>query len=238
MPTTGSVIVAIGLLLSSAAESAVEEMTANELAAQSLRYLEAELRPTHPNATVSIEVLPLDARLRFPTCATLAFSRRGGPYGRVSVTAKCRSPMAWSAVLPARVNVMSPVVVLRRPLPRNSLIGAGDLTLEPRDLADLRGDFVTDPTLVTGWTTKRDLAAGAVLTARQLKPSITVGRGDEVKITAGTGPIRVQATGTALTQGATGELISVRNITSERLIRAWVTGPGRVTIRPPEARLE
>jgi len=57
-----------------------------------------------------------------------------------------------------------------------------------------------------------------------------VRRGDQVVISARSGGINVRMQGEALSGGTLGQQISVRNLTSQRVIRARVAGPGQVEV--------
>ncbi len=74
-----------------------------------------------------------------------------------------------------------------------------------------------------------------MLSARQLVAPIAVNKGDEVKIRSGDGPVAVSMNGTALGDGMPGEQIAVRNVQSERVIKAWVVAPGLVSTGPRAA---
>jgi len=214
------------------AETPLETWTSAALAARVATTLRDQAAQANPGRDVSVDVERLDPRLTFVACAELSLSTQGGPYGRVTAIARCDRPRAWSAAIPATVSVRAPVAVLSHPLPRDARITSADVALEPRDLGTLHGDYATDVAAVTGWTAKRALDAGTVLSARYLKPAAVVARGDTVQISSARGSVAVHAAGTALGPGVAGEQISVRNLASDRIVRAWVTGPGMVSASP------
>jgi len=69
---------------------------------------------------------------------------------------------------------------------------------------------------------------------RQLDAPIAVNKGDEVRIRSGQGLIAVSMNGTALGSGMPGEQIPVRNVQSDRVVKAWIVAPGLVSTGPPE----
>ncbi len=215
------------------ATTATAEMNATELGATVQRLLLGDARKDFPKADVRVQVNSLDARLRFAACENFSITRHGSrQYGRVSVTARCEAPQPWAASMTGSIEVWRPVAVAARALDNNSVLRADDIAMESRNLADLRNQYISDPTRVVGWSPRRPLAVGTVLSLRQLEAPITVNKGDVVRIRSSTGTVVVNANGTALDKGMPGEQIAVRNVQSDRVVRAWVVGPGLVSTGP------
>ena len=213
-----------------AADDVPPQLDAHDISAKVQSFLLEAAHAEHPNADVRVSVNPLDSRLRFPVCDNLRLTPHGqNVYGRVSVTLRCDTPNAWAASVTAVVEVLSPVVVALHGLPSGSTIKADDIAVEPRDLADVRDQFIDAPERAIGWTTRRPIAPGTVLSARTLVAPITVTKGDQVNIRSGQGMVVVTMQGTALTNGMPGEQIAVRNLQSQRIIKAWVVAPGLVS---------
>ncbi len=208
-------------------------MSVHELSDRAAAVIRASALEAHPGADVSVEMFPLDSRLTFPDCANLEIKVQGTPLGRASALARCTGPHPWSATLPARIAVSKPVVVARRPVPRGATITAADVELSPQDIGDLRGQYLTALDDAVGAEAKRDLHVDTAVAPRHLKVPMAVRRGDQVSIVSQQGMVVVYATGTALANGKPGDQIGVRNSQSERVIRAWVIGRGRVRSGSP-----
>jgi flagella basal body P-ring formation protein FlgA len=73
--------------------------------------------------------------------------------------------------------------------------------------------------------------AGMVLTPALLKPQLLIKRGEKVTILADTGAVQVRMEGKALMDGARGQVIRVRNLSSKREVEAAVVAPGIVQVR-------
>src|SRR4051794_3735417 len=203
-----------------------QPLDAGELGRLVERMLLDSARGDAAGADVRVTVDPLDARLRFPACDDLKLQQHGARgYGRTSVTVRCDAPQPWAASMTGTVGVWRRVAVAVHALANQSVVQATDIEMQPRDLADLNGQYIDAPERVIGWTTRRALAPGTVIGVRQLVAPITVGKGDDVKIRAGQGLVAVSMTGTALAAGMTGEQIAVRNLQSSRIVKAWVVGP-------------
>ncbi|NJN51456.1 MAG: flagellar basal body P-ring formation protein FlgA [Gammaproteobacteria bacterium] len=220
-------------LIAIAGMPAGAEISMSELSVRAADVLNDAAQRSYEHARVEVAMQPLDSRLRFPDCDDLSIDVQGSPIGRASALARCTSPQPWSANLPARIIVSHPVVVLARATARGSVLSSGDLAMEDRDLSDLRGQYFVDAAAVVGSELRRDLAPGSALAPRHLKTPLAVQRGDQVAITSSHGKVVVHATGIAMGRGAPGEQISVRNSQSERVIKAWIVGPGRVSTDPP-----
>jgi flagellar basal body P-ring formation protein FlgA len=224
---------ATGLCAAAERSASTPEMDAAQLGEKVRDFLAANAANDFPKADVRVNVNALDARLRFPACDSLMLTPHGTRgYGRTSVTARCDAPQPWAASMTATIEVWRPVVVIVHALPADTVIQADDVALQPRNLADLRDQYIAEADRAVGWTTKRPVATGAVLSARQLEAPIAVNKGDEVRIRSGSGPVVVSMNGTALDKGMPGEQIAVRNVQSDRVIRAWVVGPGLVSTGP------
>jgi len=209
------------------------ELAGDELAGRTRQFLAGTARLDFPNADVRVDVDAPDARLRFPVCDDLKMTPHGARgMGRTSVTVRCEAPQPWAASLTATIEIWRPVAVASHALPGGTALQTSDVAMEPRDLADLHGQYIDDASRIVGWTTRRPVAPGAVLNERQLAAPIAVNKGDAVRIRSGQGPISVSMNGTALDNGMPGEQIAVRNVSSSKVVRAWVVEPGLVTTGP------
>ena len=120
------------------------------------------------------------------------------------------------------VEAMIPVVVLKRPLARHTVVHEEDLALERRPMSRLPKDVFTNPKEVAGLWTRLSLRAGQVLRRSNLEVPPVVKRGHLVKIIAEGPGFVVTAVGEARQDGRPGEVIRVRNLTSKREVFARV----------------
>lgn len=96
-----------------------------------------------------IQVNTLDPRLRMPTCSQqldASLESPAQPLGRVTVRVRCAGSAPWTVFVPAQVRLFRDVVVMARPLKRESVIGEGDVSLRERDVGTLNQGFLTDLT--------------------------------------------------------------------------------------------
>ena len=192
-------------------------------------YLErSEITARH-----EIQVNPLDPRLRLAACdsdLTQNLESPAQPVGRVTVRVSCEGSTPWTVFVPAQVRIFRPVVVVKTALRRDSIIGAGDVALVEQDVSLLNRGYVTEVEQVIGRKLTRATRTDQVLTPAMLQLAEAVRRGDQVVISARSGGINVRMQGEALSGGTLGQQISVRNLTSQRVIRARVAGPGQVEV--------
>ncbi len=132
--------------------------------------------------------------------------------------------------MPAEIRLYRPVVVLTRPLKRMSIVKPADLSLMERDVGLLGQNFLTDPAQAIGKKLTRQLGGDQVLAPSHLQIAEVIRRGDQVVISARGTTVNVRMPGEALTDGAPGEQINVRNLRSQRVVRARVVGPGQVEV--------
>ena len=114
------------------------------------------------------------------------------------------------------VEVMLPVVVLKRPLERHAIVQAEDISLERRPLTRLPKDVILKPEDAVGLRTRMSLRAGRVLRTSSLEVPPVVKRGSLVRIVAEGENFVVSAVGEARQDGRPGEIIRVRNLSSKR----------------------
>lgn len=192
-------------------------------------YLErSEITARH-----EIQVNPLDPRLRLAACdsdLTQSLESPAQPVGRVTVRVSCEGSTPWTVFVPAQVRIFRPVVLVKTALRRDSIIGAGDVALVEQDVSLLNRGYVTEVEQVIGRKLTRATRTDQVLTPAMLQLAEAVRRGDQVVISARSGGINVRMQGEALSGGTLGQQISVRNLTSQRVIRARVAGPGQVEV--------
>lgn len=180
-----------------------------------------------------IQVNRLDPRLRMPACEQPLYTRLESPaqpVGRVTVRVGCDASAVWSLLVPAQVRLFRQVVVAQRPLTRGTLLTAQDIDWRERDIGTLNQGYLTEPEQALGHKLTRQVGVDQVLSPNQLERAPVVRKGDHVVISAGGSALSVRMPGEALGDAAIGEQVRVRNLGSQRVIRARVTGPGQVVV--------
>jgi flagellar basal body P-ring formation protein FlgA len=176
----------------------------------------------------------------FPPCAqaptvipsggrwTTALIRCDGTGGwtraiRTGAASTARDPEARSIVADGPL-----AAVLTRSLPRGAMIGPGDVIMRPA-AGHGPGQIFTDPAQVIGRRLKTSLGVGNPLLLRHLTPVWLIAEGTPVALLATAGGLAVSAPAQALENGGMGDAIRVLNLSSQREVRAVVTGANSVT---------
>ncbi|MBI4576435.1 MAG: flagellar basal body P-ring formation protein FlgA [Planctomycetes bacterium] len=124
------------------------------------------------------------------------------------------------------------VVVARRDLPARQDVGPADLETRRVDLGQVPGDSFATPEEVQARRTRRNLARGEVLRARDLERVPLVERNAPVEVVLERGGVSIRHQARALEPGFLGERIRVRNDASRGAYTVTVTGPGQARAIP------
>jgi flagella basal body P-ring formation protein FlgA len=184
-------------------------------------------------APATVTVSTIDPRLRLSRCAQPleTFLPPGGrETGHTTVGVRCRDPKAWTIYVPAQVHVVGEVVVAQRGIARGATLTRADLALRSVDLAALPPGAVTDLRSAEGQLLKRPVAPGTLLTASMMEAVPVIKRGQSVTLLARTGTLEVRVAAEALGNGAAGQRIKVRNLSSRQVVEATVVSEGLVQV--------
>ncbi|WAH57397.1 flagellar basal body P-ring formation protein FlgA [Pseudomonas silvicola] len=195
--------------------------------------VEDYLATSQTEGRYEIQVNTLDPRLHMGLCdkeLTAALQSPATPIGRVSVRVRCEGSSPWTVFVPAQVKLFRDVVTTTRPLKRDSVIEDGDVAMRERDVSLLSQGYLTALDQAVGQKLLRPTVNDQVLSPAHVEAPDTIKKGDNVVITATTGSLAVKMPGEALSKGAMSEQIRVRNLNSNRVIKARVTGPGQVEV--------
>lgn len=140
----------------------------------------------------------------------------------------CAQPQ-WSQVITAQAKVSVLLLVARRMVDRDQALVAEDVKAERQELARHDRSVFGKVEQVIGQTAKRRIRAGQMLTGELLAAPLWVRRGQSVTILARHDGIEASTQGEALANGREGEIVRVRNRSSEKVIDAQVIGDGVVT---------
>lgn len=180
-----------------------------------------------------VQVDHLDPRLHVKRCsrALETFLPPGSTvYTATTVGVRCRGASPWTLYVPAHLKVLDKVIVATRPLQPGHRITANDFTITERDLGTLHTEYTSDPRDVVGKLVKQPVMANSVLTPYMLERSRVVHRGDQVMIVARDNGLEVRMVGQALTDGAKGDEIKVRNLSSKEIVVGTVAAEGTVNV--------
>jgi flagella basal body P-ring formation protein FlgA len=121
-------------------------------------------------------------------------------------------------------------VVVNKRLTKNSIIGPGDVGIEPIT-AKASGDYFTQIDDVIGRRVKRSLRPRQIVETRHLQTDWMIEKGQPVVLESGIGAIQVLSAGIALDNAQWGELARFLNIRSEKEVFGKVVSEKKVIIR-------
>lgn len=148
------------------------------------------------------------------------------PLSRQRVRATC--PGNWQVDARVQLEVQRQAVHAARSVERGERLSEQHLTLRWTVIGRQSRELFADLDQVLGHSAKRRLRAGQLITANLLADAVLVRRGEAVTIIARQPGIAASVKGQALANGAAGEVIRVRNISSDKVIDAQVLEPGVV----------
>lgn len=161
-----------------------------------------------------------------------------------TIEVRCPSPIPWTIMVRTEgqtwgddasagqgddLAVAIDVVVLRQSARKGRLVTAEMLELVPFNRAPAEGYFL-DPSKVIGRRLTSNVAAGVPVRERHLQPDWAVEEGARVSIEMDAGGITVASSGISLENGAIGDMISVRNASSNKVLQGIVSDENKVSV--------
>jgi|SRR5579864_2098835 len=222
-----------------------------------LRRIAARFDVPVPNAEICVErpVAPLDPdtlleifkkELPGARIEILEFTHRPVPVGslefRASGLREGPAGSLWTGSVRyggthqfpiwARVKVLATVqrVIALRDLRPGQAITPDLVRIETREESPQAGDFAQSIDQVTGKWPRVLVRAGAAIRAGQLQIPPDVTQGESVRVEVQNGAAHLEMEAQAERSGTTGEIIPVRNLTSQKRFQARVEGKGRVSV--------
>jgi flagella basal body P-ring formation protein FlgA len=208
---------------------AVDQQRLAQLAADALR---AELAPRY--AKLEIAQVGEPRALTLPPAAQLRARAVSAPLARrmpvwIDIEVEGRAFGAvpvWFAV-----SAWQAVAVASADLAEGTLLRAGDLALEMREVAE-SGKVLDRLPAENGFRLRHALARGTPLAQGALEAVTAVGRNQPVTVRIATGNIAIESTAIALADGRVGDTVKVKNANSSEPFLATVVAPAVVSINP------
>jgi flagella basal body P-ring formation protein FlgA len=121
-------------------------------------------------------------------------------------------------------------------------LAAGEI-VQPQDLiwtkvAAAPQDAPQDADALIGMSAKRPLREGAAASLRDVAAAQVIKNGDIITVTYDNGGISLSLQGKAMTAATTGDVVSVQNTLSKKIIQAVATGPGSAVVGPQAQSLQ
>jgi flagellar basal body P-ring formation protein FlgA len=130
-----------------------------------------------------------------------------------------------------RIKVFGEVCIADKKLKRGTLLSDGDVRMETRDVTEIHENTFSALPSLMGKKLKRTLLAGMVVCESMIEIPPLVRRGDKVVIVSRENTATVTSDGVARQDGLMGQKVQVRNSLNNKLVDAYVTGPGEVDLK-------
>ena len=125
-------------------------------------------------------------------------------------------------------DIYLPIIVAKNTLERGAVISPSDIELKKRNISSSRAGVITNPDEVVGLTVKRRIRDLQPISPAQLDQPIMVDRGQRVVMIAEQDGIEARTMGEAMKKGRKGDMIKVKNESSQRVVSAVVDNMGVV----------
>jgi len=126
--------------------------------------------------------------------------------------------------------------VLMRPMERNDIIKASDVSIERRPKSEVGSDGISLDRAI-GMQMRRAMRAGQALRTLDLAKADLVSRDQGITLIYEAPGIYLTGRGKALEAGTKGDTVNVLNLQSKRTVQGIVIGPGQVAIIAVQPRI-
>ena len=233
LPLLGVILLAIQAIQVSAANTAENEFEAIDRIQEAAELFALRNLETKNLNELSIQAAALDPRLRLKKCdAPLeAFSNSANLLNkRSTIGVRCTGETPWTLYVPITVNALSPVVYTTKPLLRGEAVSADSVEVRYQSLDRLPTNGLTDISQIIGMEVSRALPADTPLSLGILRSARLIRQGQEIIILAEGSGLSVRMTGSALKNGARGEVIPVKNASSGRVLEGRIVSESTVLV--------
>lgn len=184
---------------------------------------------------VEVSADKIDARLTLKACADdklTIFNPYQTPLLNSSTMAiKCtETENHWTLYVPIRITVLKTVLVSKNTLVRGKVVRDEDVYQAELDTQKLKQGYFTNKNELVGLVCKHDITADTPFTPYNIELAKLVHKGEEVTIVANNDNLIVSMAGIALNEGALGDVVKIKNLSSKKVIEAQVSGEKRVTV--------
>jgi flagella basal body P-ring formation protein FlgA len=189
---------------------------------------------------ISNKILVSDKRAFFP-CATQIYISPKNENNWNTLNVSCGSPASWSVALRTQESFGASngeaatetpdsvkIVFTSRNIPKGTVIQQDDLMMQWASSRSSRGAYITIENIV-GHKAKRNMARDTVVKSQHILPNNAVNKNDTILIVSSSSGLSITTYGEALSNGKLGDMILVKNLSSNKKFKAVVTAEKKVT---------
>lgn len=169
--------------------------------------------------------------LRKPCTVRVEGMRHEYPVGTVAVKLVLEQGSRKATIpVQCKLSVTTEVLVATTPIAKGAPLGSVNCAVRRKEMINGRFSPFTTIGSVDGYRARRTIMPGTVVHERHVEEIPLVARGDRVSLSVGKGRVRASIEAVAREAGCKGDRIWVENPRSHKLLRARVSGGGRVTL--------
>ncbi len=193
----------------------------------------SDISKIYPDANVNIAFNLPNTQKKHSKCKSffLPAIKKISPGGRITLRLRCDKPN-WSTYILIKASIFYPVATALVHINKGQKLSTKNISFITTNITKKNRGYFTSPEQVFGQEAKRVIQKSETITPYLLTPPTLIHKGDSIIIQAGSGDLRISTLGTALQNGKRGRQIRVRNNRSGKIIRAYVSTAGKVTINP------
>ena len=214
--------------------SAVEDDLSRALSEQYQLGAAKDISINFDRAVRAMYVSP--AAIGAPRIARLTYDARSGRFD-ADVELPTGAASRGTLRIGGRAQATLEVVVLAHAVERGAVLRDSDIEIERRPRAEIGRDAINDRDRVVGLAARESLQPGRLVRSIDLMRPEVVQRNETVTLVYEMPGIMLTVRGKAAEAGAQGDVISVLNEQSKRLLQGVVVAPGRVAISMGSPRL-
>ena len=185
-------------------------------------------------------ILISDKRAYFP-CSDKIYITPQDANDWNTIKASCGKPASWSVslrthektsgsgeALEKKSSTSVELVFTKRNIPKGKVIQADDLVMKWANSRSSHGAYLAFENIV-GHKAKRNMARDTVIKARHMLSNNAVNKTDTILIVSGSAGISIVTYGEALSDGKLGDMVLVKNLSSDKEFKAIVIAEKKVT---------
>ena len=188
-------------------------------------------------AGISKTVLVSDKRAYFP-CAKKIYISPKSENDWNTIKASCGSPSIWSVSLRTK-NTSSQkesvsetessvqIVFTKQNIPKGKVIQLEDLEMKWASSKSTYGAYVKVENII-GHKAKRNIMRNSIIKTQHIIPMNAVNKNDTIIIASGSSGLSISTYGQALANGKLGDMILVKNLSSNKEFKAIITASKKV----------
>lgn len=197
-------------------------------------YVLSELA-NYREGKIHVSADKIDSRLSLKACAEdrlIVFNPYQSPILETSTLGiKCQeADNHWSLYVPIRITILKTVYVAKRTLMKGDRISGDDIYQTEMDVHKLKYGYFDDIDDLVGLVCKKNVAINTPLNPHNIELAKVVHKGEKVSIVTSYNNLTVSMDGIAINDGALGETIKVKNLSSKKILDGQVTGKKMITV--------